>query len=139
MCAQQVVEILPEVLSSTQLSNLKIAQQAVKSLPHGMHRIRMLGAASQLPSAASTGAYAESYHYDAGTGKLFLRAERLNKVGEMLTVMAHANAHIQCGSASSDQVSLQCDSKLHGTRIRDSNVSSTTPCRHCSVQSFLAQ
>lgn len=101
---------MEDQLSSTQLSNMKIAQQAIKSLPEGMHRIRSLAAASELPSSSmSLNAFSASYHFDTGLGKLYLRAERLDKVGEMLTIMAHANAHIQCGSMESDQVCCLCD------------------------------
>lgn len=100
----QIVEISSEQLSSTQMNSFKVAQQAVRALPTGMHRIRSLAAASDLPvTSSSSSAFSESYHFEAGTGKLHLRAERLNSVGEMLTVLAHANAHIQCGSMESDQ------------------------------------
>ena len=100
-----MVEINPEQLSSTQLENYKIAQQAIKEVPAGMHRIRAIVVATELPATNNShNAFSESYHFDSGTGKLSIRAERLDSVGEMLTVLAHANAHIQCGSMESDQV-----------------------------------
>ena len=101
----QVVPVEAGQLSTTQESVFKSAQQALSVLPQGMHRIRSIVPAKELPvTMNSSNAFSESYNFDAASGRLAIRAERLSSVGEMMTILAHANAHIQCGSMDSDQV-----------------------------------
>jgi hypothetical protein len=101
---EKVVSVEASQLSTTQESVFKAAQQALSVLPQGMHRIRSIVPASELPvTMNSSNAFSESYNFDAATGRLAIRAERFNSVGEMMTILAHANAHIQCGTMDSDQ------------------------------------
>jgi len=100
----QVVPVEAGQLSTTQESVFKSAQQALSVLPQGMHRIRSIVPAKELPvTMNSSNAFSESYNFDAASGRLAIRAERFSSVGEMMTILAHANAHIQCGTMDSDQ------------------------------------
>jgi hypothetical protein len=100
----RIVTMTAEALSHVQQASLQQASKAIKALPQGMHRIASILPASELPATLSTSnAFSESYNFDPGTGKLYVRVERFDNLGELLTVLAHANAHIQCGSMESDQ------------------------------------
>jgi hypothetical protein len=100
----KIVIMSPEGLSAVQHASYQQASKAIRSLPQGMHRIASIIPSSELPATLSTSnAFSESYNFDPGTGKLHIRVERFDNLGELLTVLAHANAHIQCGSMESDQ------------------------------------
>jgi len=100
----RVVTMTPDGLSQVQQASLQQASKAVKALPQGMHRIAHIVPASELPVTLSTSnTFSESYKFDPGTGKLYVRVERFDNLGELLTMLAHANAHIQCGSMDTDQ------------------------------------
>lgn len=47
-------------------------------------------------------AFRRSYWYHAATGTLWLRLERLQGVGDLVVVLAHALAHIMCGQMEDD-------------------------------------
>jgi hypothetical protein len=100
----QVVPVEDGQLSTMQEAVFKQAQGALAVLPQGMHRIRSIVPVKELPvTVGSSNAFSESYNFDPSSGKLAIRAERLNDTGQMMTILAHANAHIQCGTMDSDQ------------------------------------
>ena len=81
-------------MTSTVLSRLQ---------PTGLKRLKTVVPAAQLPRADMAGnAFSESYRYDPATGELAVRSERLENPGEMMLLLAHANAHVKSGVMDTD-------------------------------------
>jgi len=93
-----------EELSEHQKEMYEVASKFKKILQAGgPTAITDIVPASSLPNPeTSTNSYGNSYHYDRSTGKLSIRAERLEDPGEMMLILAHANAHIRCGNMNDD-------------------------------------
>merc|ERR1712159_351548 len=81
-----------------------VAQSFVRSLQEGGPRaITDIVPAAAVPKPDSdSNAFGNSYSYDATSGALHIRAERLENPGEMMLILAHANAHIRSGDMSDD-------------------------------------
>merc|ERR1712070_562802 len=94
-----------EDLTVSQQALLPSAQNFVGTLQQGGPKaITKVVPAASLPSAdSSNNAFGNSYHYDPRSGQLSIRAERLENPGEMMLVLAHANAHIRSGNMEDDQ------------------------------------
>lgn len=60
--------------------------------------------AHDLPAEpTSINAFRNSYRYEAQTRVLFVRAARLQHVGDLTLVLAHALAHVKCGDMTNDR------------------------------------
>jgi len=102
--ASKTVE-LADTLSPTQAATAEYTGIALDKLqPTGSKNMREVKVAKNLPNSNSSGnAFSQSYHFDEKTGELFVRAERMDSAGEMLVILAHANAHIKSGVMDNDQ------------------------------------
>lgn len=96
---------LQKVLSPVQSEVHSMSSDVLDKLqPPGAKNVRTVKAAANLPSTTMSGnAFSQSYHFDEKSGDLFVRAERLDSAGEMMVVLAHANAHIRSGVMDNDQ------------------------------------
>lgn len=127
----QVLE--QEQLSSKQQELYPFAKNFVTTLQkNGPRAITNVVPAASLPNNdAGKNAFGNSYSYDARTGALHIRAERLENPGELMLVLAHANAHIRSGNMEDDQSPefqrefYSSMSNLMATLGNDASVSST--------------
>jgi len=91
-------------LSAKQREMYPFAQNFVNSLQEGGPRAitDIVPAASVPKPTGDMNAFGNSYSYDPNSGALHIRAERLENPGEMMLILAHANAHIRSGDMSDD-------------------------------------
>jgi hypothetical protein len=102
--ASKTVELATDLSARQNEVHSYTAAALDKLQPTGSKNMREVQVAKNLPSTTMSGnAFSQSYHFDDQTGELFIRAERLDSPGEMLVILAHANAHIKSGVMDNDQ------------------------------------
>lgn len=101
----ELVQVTPQDLTKRQQATYPFALNFMQTLQRGQPKaVSDIIPASSLPvQTHSSNAFANSYSYDQSTGVLNIRAERLENLGELMLVLAHANAHVRSGDMSDDQ------------------------------------
>jgi hypothetical protein len=68
----------------------------------GFQRCVVLVARTLPPHSYDGNAYSRSVLFEAASGTLFVRVERLENVGDFTVVLTHALAHVKVGSMIND-------------------------------------